>query len=408
MISVKKLNSKQRKGEVKPLNSNEAVAEAVKDADVDVVAAYPITPQTIVVETLAELIGNGELNAEMIHVESEHSALSAVIGASAVGARVFTATASQGLALMHEVLHITSGLRLPVVMSVAMRALSAPISIFNDQSDIMNQRNTGWITIIASSAQEAYDSILQAYKIAENPKVLLPVMVSYDGYVLSHTIERVETVGKSVVEEYIPKKVTWNTLNVKDPITMGTITSPEYYYEFKYAQERALEESLSVIKNADEEFERLYGRSYGIIEGYKIEDAEVALLATSSYYTNLKVATDLARKEGLKVGTIKLRVFRPFPREELYSMIKDLQVLGVIDRAIAFGQKPSGPIANDIASALQYKKDKPIIQSIIAGIGQRRMLIEDFVKLYRMLVKNMNEKKFYEESIFYGVKGIEF
>ncbi|MEM0112622.1 MAG: ferredoxin oxidoreductase, partial [Fervidicoccaceae archaeon] len=250
----------ERRKEMKALSTNKAVAEAVKDSDVDVVAAYPITPQTTVVERIAELIGEGQLEAEIIHVESEHSALSAVIGASAVGARVFTATASQGLALMHEVLHITSGLRLPVVMSVAMRSLSAPISIFNDHSDVMNQRDSGWIMIFASTAQEAYDSIIQAYRIAENPEVLLPVMVTYDGYLMSHTIEPVEVLGKYVSEEYIPKKQTWNVLDPDKPITMGTITSPDYYYEFKYSQAVALEGSLPHIIKADEDFRKLYGR----------------------------------------------------------------------------------------------------------------------------------------------------
>ncbi|MEM3229590.1 MAG: ferredoxin oxidoreductase, partial [Fervidicoccaceae archaeon] len=292
----------ERRKEMKALSTNKAVAEAVKDSDVDVVAAYPITPQTTVVERIAELIGEGQLEAEIIHVESEHSALSAVIGASAVGARVFTATASQGLALMHEVLHITSGLRLPVVMSVAMRSLSAPISIFNDHSDVMNQRDSGWIMIFASTAQEAYDSIIQAYRIAENPEVLLPVMVTYDGYLMSHTIEPVEVLGKYVSEEYIPKKQTWNVLDPDKPITMGTITSPDYYYEFKYSQAVALEGSLPHIIKADEDFRKLYGRGYGVVDSYRLEDAEIAVLATSSYYINLKYAVDEVRKRGIKAG----------------------------------------------------------------------------------------------------------
>ncbi|PNV79345.1 MAG: ferredoxin oxidoreductase, partial [Fervidicoccus sp.] len=355
---------------------------------------------------IAELIGEGKLDAEIIHVESEHSALSAVIGASAMGARAFTATASQGLALMHEVLHIASGLRLPIVMSVAMRSLSAPISIFNDHSDIMNQRDAGWIIIFASSAQEAYDSIIQAYKIAENPNVLLPVMVAYDGYVMSHTIEPVEVLGKEVSIEYIPKSTTWNKLDPEKPITIGTITSPDYYYEFKYAQAVAIGESLPHILEADAEFRKLYGRGYGAVEGYMIDDAEIAILATSSYYTNLKYAVDRLRERGIKAGAIKLRVYRPFPREQLYALIKNLKALGVIDRAISYGMTPSGPIAADIMSAFRYR-DIPPVQSIIAGLGQRRMLIEDFVKLYEIIEKRASSNSITEESIFYGVKGIE-
>jgi pyruvate/2-oxoacid:ferredoxin oxidoreductase alpha subunit len=387
-----------------PLNSNKAVAEAVKDADVDVVAAYPITPQTTVVERISELISSGELDAEIVHVESEHSAISTVVGASAAGARVFTATSSQGLALMHEILHIASGLRLPIVMTVATRALSAPISIWNDHSDVMNARDTGWIIIFVSSAQEAYDTVLQAYKIAENPDVRLPVMVVYDGYVMSHTTEPVLLGGKEKARKYIPKEITWDTLDVDHPITMGVIADPRYYYEIKYQQVIAMEKALPVIKNADEEFNRIYGRGYGIIETYMLDDAEIAILATSSYYTNLKVAVDRLRKKGLKVGAVKLRLYRPFPREELYNAIKGLKVLGIIDRAISYGAKPSGPLANEIASSLQYRQH-PVIQSIVAGIGQRRMLIEDFEKLYEILLERLRKDEFSEDTLFYGVRG---
>jgi|UniRef100_A0A7J3SL71 pyruvate ferredoxin oxidoreductase alpha subunit len=400
------LGLETKKSELKPLSTNKAVAEAAKDSNVDVVAAYPITPQTTVVERLAELIGEGELDAEIIHVESEHSALSAVIGASAMGARTFTATSSQGLALMHEILHIASGLRLPIVMSVAARALSAPISIFNDHSDIMNQRDTGWIIIFTSSAQEAYDTIIQAYKIAENSNVLLPVMVAYDGYVMSHTIEPVEVLGKKVAEEYIPKKVSWNRLDPDRPITIGTITSPDYYYEFKYAQAKALESSLQHILEADSEFKKKYGRGYGAVEGYMMEDAEIAVLGTSSYFSNLKYAVDELRKKGVKAGAIKLRVYRPFPREQLYELIKGLRALGVIDRSISYGMTPSGPIALDLMSTYRYKNIPPI-QSFVAGIGQRRMLIEDFVRIYEILERRASSNSINEETLFYGVKGID-
>ena len=386
-----------------PLNSNKAVAEAVKDADVDVVAAYPITPQTTVVERISELISNGDLDAEIVHVESEHSAISTVIGASAAGARVFTATSSQGLALMHEILHIASGLRLPIVMTVATRALSAPISIWNDHSDIMNARDTGWIILFVSSAQEAYDTVIQAYKIAENPEVHLPVMVVYDGYVMSHTTEPVVPAGRELVLQYISKKITWNTLNVDSPVTMGVIADPRFYYEIKYKQFVAIHDSISIIEKADEEFKKFFGRGYGLIEAYKTEDAEVALLATSSYYTNLKAAVDRLREKGFKVGAIKLRLYRPFPKEKLYSLVKDLEVLGIIDRAISYGASPSGPLANEIAASLQYRKG-PVIQSIIAGIGQRRMLIEDFEKLYHIILERKKKGEFSEESLFYGVR----
>ncbi len=394
--------SKARKN-IFPLTTNKAVAEAVKDADVDVVSAYPITPQTTVVERISELISSGDLDAEIIHVESEHSAISAALGASAAGARVFTATSSQGLALMHEILHIASGLRLPVVMSVATRALSAPISIWNDHSDVMNARDTGWIMIFVSTAQEAYDTVLQAYKIAENPDVRLPVMVIYDGYLMSHTTEPVIVDGREKAMMYIPKKITWDTLDIDNPITMGVIANPDYYYEIKYQQVVAMEKALKVIEEADEEFSKIYGRKYGLIESYRVEDAEVAIMAASSYYSNLKAAVDKLRERGEKVGAIKLRVYRPFPREELYHTVEHLEVLGIIDRAISYGAKPSGPLANEVSASMQYR-DSPVIQSIIAGIGQRKMLIEDFIKLYEILLERKKKKEYSEESLFYGVR----
>ncbi len=399
------LKEKEKEKGVKaiPLTTNKAVAEAVKDADVDVVAAYPITPQTTVVERLSEIISSGELEAEIIHVESEHSALSAVTGASAVGARVFTATSSQGLALMHEILHITSGLRLPVVMSIAMRALSAPISIWNDHSDIMNARDSGWIIYFVSTAQEAYDTILQAYKVAEDPEIRLPVMVAYDGYLMSHTTEPVIPGGREKAMKYIPKKVEWDILDPEKPITVGVIANPDYYYEIKYQQVIAMDKALPKIIEADREFKKIYGRSYGIIEAYQMEDAEIAILATSSYYSNLKAAVDQVRKKGINAGAIKLRVYRPFPREELYNAIKNLEVLGIIDRSISYGAKPSGPLANEIIASLSYRRT-PVIQSIIAGIGQRKMLLDDFIRLYEIIEERRKTKEYSEESLFYGVR----
>ncbi|MEM4475259.1 MAG: ferredoxin oxidoreductase, partial [Fervidicoccaceae archaeon] len=260
---------------VKVATANEAAAEAVKDVDVDVVAIYPITPQTTVVEKIAEFVANGDLDAELIYVESEHSAMSALIGASACGARAFTSTSSQGLIYMHEVLHIASGMRLPLVMCVAMRALSAPISIWNDHSDLMSVRDSGWVIYVASSAQEVYDTTVMAYRLAEDPEVLLPVMVAYDGFIASHTAEPFEPAGRERALELSPKRRTWSRLDPDSPITMGTITSPEYYYEFKYQQVVAMEKALEKARELERAAQRVLGRSYGLIETYKIEDADV-------------------------------------------------------------------------------------------------------------------------------------
>ncbi len=389
----------------KALSANKAVAEAVKDLDVDVISAYPITPQTTIVETLAEMIAKGELDAEIIHVESEHSALSAAAGATSVGARSFTATSSQGLALMHEILHIVSGLRLPVVMAVPMRALSAPISIWNDHSDVMNARDSGWIIYFVSNAQEAYDTIVQAYRLAEDPDVKLPVMIAYDGYVASHTLEPVVTEGRQKVMDFSPKKRQWDILDPDKPLTIGTITSPEYYYEIKYKQHYDMtNNALKKARVIEEEFYQKFNRKYGLIQTYKIEDAETALLVTTTYWDNARVAVDVARKEGIKAGVIKLRLYRPMPREELVKAVEDVKVLGVIDRAISYGARPSGPLANEIISTL-YDTDVTV-QSIVAGIGQRSMLVEDFVKIYKVLHERMMKNEYSNETLFYGVRGL--
>ncbi|MDP8003513.1 MAG: ferredoxin oxidoreductase [Caldisphaera sp.] len=383
-----------------PLSTNHAVAYAVKDLDVDVISAYPITPQTTVVEKISEFIANGELNAEYIHVESEHSALSAAVSASLTGARAFTATASQGLALMHEILHIATGLRAPVVMSVIMRALSAPISIWNDQSDIFNARDSGWIIIFAHTAQEAYDSVIQAYKIAEDQNVLLPVMVAYDGYVMSHTIEPVITESREKVTSFAPKKQFPFKLDPNRPVTIGAITPPEYYYEVKYQQVKAVDESLPTIERVDEDFGKVFGRNYGIMECYMCEDADSLILTNASYASTLKAFLPEIRKQGVKVGLLRLRVYRPFPLQKFIEYIENKKSLLVIDRAISYGAPYQGPLANEISGALIKEGLSLNLISVVAGIGQRTVEFEDFLALSRIAY----EGKKYKETIFYGVR----
>lgn len=392
----------EARARLKPMSTNSAVATAVRDLDVDVVAAYPITPQTTVMEKIAEYIANGELLAEMIHVESEHSALSAAMGAAAVGARAFTATASQGLELMHEILHIVSGLRLPVVMSVAMRALSAPLSIWNDQSDVMNARDAGWVIYFAHSAQETYDTIIQAYRVAEDPDVLLPVMVAYDGFVMSHTIEPVAVEGREAVLSYAPKRQFPYKLDPDKPVSIGTVADPDWYYEFKYQQVQAMKKALEKAREADAEFARRFGRGYGVMECYMCEDAEALIMANASYAASLKAILPEARKEGYRVGLLRLRLYRPFPMEEFLSHASNASSLLVMDRAISYGAPYQGPLANEVA-AIKVKEDLPFnLVNVVAGIGQRTMGNEDFKALIRLAWEARSRK--YPETIFYGVR----
>ncbi|MEM2553332.1 MAG: pyruvate ferredoxin oxidoreductase, partial [Sulfolobales archaeon] len=346
-----RLESRVRQARV-ILNSNYAAAYAVRDADVDVISAYPITPQTGVVEKLSEMIAEGELDAEMIHVESEHSALSAIVGASAVGARVFTATSSQGLEYMHEVLHIASGMRLPLVMAIATRAISAPISIWNDYTDLMNVRDTSWITFVASTAQEVYDSIIEAYMVSEDPRILLPSIVAYDGFWMSHTYEPLYIPeDRESVSKMLPRRPRY-TLDPDNPITMGSIVNPDWYYEIKYQQVEAMKEAYSVIREADAKIEENLGRVYKPVESYLAEDSEILVLTYGGIYGTLQTAVDLLRSEGLRVGALRLRLWRPFPARDLKTLVEDAKTLIVVDRAISYGASIEGPVALETIAAL--------------------------------------------------------
>ncbi|AAL63221.1 pyruvate ferredoxin oxidoreductase alpha subunit (porA) [Pyrobaculum aerophilum str. IM2] len=388
----------QKAKHVEALTSNYAVAYAVKAADVDVIAVYPITPQTTIVEKLSEFVANGELNAELIHAESEHSALSAVVGAAATGARVFTATSSQGLELAHEVLHIASGMRLPIVIAVPTRAVSAPISIHNDYGDVMNARDTGWVILIAASAQEVYDTVIQAYRLAES--VYLPVIVAYDGFLMSHTVEPVELNEEEEVRKFLPRVVRPYTLNPKRPVTMGPLASPDWYYEFKYQQVLALREAYKIAKEVDAEYGRRFGRSYGVLETYRMEDADYAIVTYGgAAFGNAKAAADMARERGIAAGVVRVRLYRPFPTADILKALAGVKAFAVLDRAIMFGSPAEGPLYKDIATAMFMNGvDKPAL-NVIHGIGQRTMYVEDMYKIYTML-RDQPRK----EVIFMGVR----
>lgn len=383
------------------LSGNYAAAYAVKMADVDVIAAYPITPQTTIVEKLSEFVANGELDAEYVNVESEHSALSACVGASLTGARVFTATSSQGLAYMHEVLFMASALRTPIVMANVNRALSAPLNIWNDHSDAMAERDSGWIQLWASSAQEVFDTTVEAFKIAED--VQLPVMVNLDGYLVSHTYEPVTIPDEEEVRKYIPSKPMKNRLSPSLAYSIGVVGPPEYYYEMKYQAIDAMERSRERIREIESDFNRRFGRSYDDIYTYFMDDAEYVLLTMGSMTGTARVVAEGLRSRGEKVGVVAVRSFRPFPSERLAGILRDVGGIGVMDRATTPGG-PSNPLYEDMASCLYSAQKKPILQGFVAGLGGRDVSIEEFEMMF-MATKEAAKSGRPKPSIYVGLRG---
>jgi pyruvate ferredoxin oxidoreductase alpha subunit len=378
-----------------------AVGEAAKLADVDVVAAYPITPQTHIVEHLAELVANGELKAAYIPVESEHSALSACLGSVAVGARTFTATASQGLELMHEVLYVAAGMQLPVVMAVANRAVSAPLSIWSDHSDAMATRDTGWIQIFTENGQDVFDNTLCAFRIGEDPKVLLPVMVHMDGFHLSHMIEPILIEEQAEVNKFLPPFKYPLALDPNKPVAMGGFALPALYSEVKKAQEANLEASKDVILKAWDEFARIFGRKYSPVEKYRTEGAKTLLLTMGSFGETAMETVDKMRAAGKDVGLVRLRLWRPFPTKELREAVKDAETLVVFDRALSLGGQ-AGPVCTEIKSALYDLEKKPKVAGIIGGLGGRDVTVTGFEEI---IIKGTEMAKKGSQRIeMYGVR----
>jgi pyruvate ferredoxin oxidoreductase alpha subunit len=354
-----------------------AIAEAVAQANVDVVAAYPITPQTHIVEHLSELVANGELDAEFVPVESEHSAMSVSCGSSAVGARTFTSTSSQGLALMAEIFYITSSMRLPVVMALANRSLSGPLSIWNDHTDTMMVRDAGWIHVFTENGQESYDHMFWAFRVGEDPEVMLPVAVNIDGFLVTHMIEPIEFEEKETIKKYLPDFKMKNALHPDNPVSMGCFAMPEIYTEAQMAREKALLNSYPTILKAWDEWGKLTGRKYQPIETYRTEDAEYCIVTMGSYGETAMETVDALREEGEKVGVIKIRLWRPFPLDEFLKAVQGKKHLIVLDRAISFGG-PGGPVALELRSALYNKKDAPNIVNYVAGLAGRDVSRKDF------------------------------
>lgn len=369
-----------------------AAAEAVKQCNVDVISAYPITPQTHIVEHLSELVANGELNAEFFCVESEHSALSVCVGSSATGARTFTCTSSQGLALMSEITYIASGLRLPILMIVANRTLSAPLSIWNDHSDAMMIRDCGWIQFFVENGQEVYDHVFIGYRLSEDRDVLIPTIINMDGFILTHVIEPIEMIEQEKIDRFLPPYQPLYRLHPDCPLTMGAFALPSIFAETKKAQEVAIRSSLTKILEVWKAFGEMTGRYYKPIETYKAEDAETLFVTMGSIGETASVAVDRMRKDGRAVGLVKIRLWRPFPFEALREQVLGAKNLIVIDRAVSVGG-PGGPVASEVKSAIYGYEKRPFIYNFVAGISGRDVTPSDFIEMAKKAEIEIEEGK---------------
>jgi len=367
------------------LEGSRAIAEAVKLCKPGVISAYPITPQTHIVEELATMVSSGELNSQFVNVESEHSAASVVLGASATGVRVFTATSSQGLIYMAEVLFNIAGMRLPIVMTCANRAISGPINIWNDQQDSVSMRDTGWVQLFAEDIQEAADFHFIAYKLAEDKAVMLPVMVCMDGFILTHGIETVEIPSQQDADKFLPPYAPLYKLDPKDPISLGLLADPDYYTETRYAIQETHKQVLKMIPQITAEFAKVFGRTYnGILEGYHTDDAERVIVAMGSVCGTIKEVVDELRQKGKKVGLLKITTYRPFPIQEIYDALKDIPKVAVLDRALSLGAY--APLYADVKSVFCSKKQKPkVFSSFIVGLGGRDITKDSIKEIYRLL-----------------------
>ncbi len=359
--------------EIKALTGAQASAEAIKQINPDVIAAYPITPQTPIMHGYAKFIADGEVDTELINVDSEHSAMSATVGASAAGARAMTATASNGLALMHEIVYIAASTRLPIVMSVVNRALSGPINIHCDHSDSMAERDSGWLQFYSENPQEAYDLTILAQRVAEHPEVRLPVMVCQDGFITSHCVERVDTMPTDVIRKFVGEFKPYRPLlDTDNPVTYGPLDLYDYYFEHKRQQSEAMMNARKVFKEVAKEYESIVGKEYKFIEEYKTEDADYVIVTMSSTAGTTKFAVDRLRAKGKKVGMVKLRVFRPFPVADFIESLKGKKAVAVLERSESFGAMGAA-IYSELRSALYDVPDKPKLVEYIYGLGGREI-----------------------------------
>ena len=380
----------------KVLTGNHAVSYGALLSRVQVISAYPITPQTQIVELLSEFVAEGLLKAKFINVESEHSAMSACIGASATGVRAFTATSAHGLALMHEMLHWAAGARLPIVLANVNRAMAPPWSIWTDQNDSLSQRDVGWMQIYAESNQEVLDTIIQAFKVSE--KVLLPTMVVLDAFLLSHTSEPVEVYDQELVDSYLPPYKARHPLDPADPRAFGGLCDPNYYFEFRYKMQQAMERAVEEIEREGEEFGRVFGRKYGLVEEFMMDDADLVLVTSGTVTSTAKYVLNSLRKKGKKIGLLKMRVLRPFPFAAVRKALAGRKKVGVIDRNISFGYH--GVFYQELKSALYDSPGRPALFGYIAGLGGRDIRPQDIVEI----VDDLEKRDEPQEIIWKGVR----
>jgi pyruvate ferredoxin oxidoreductase alpha subunit len=371
---------------LKTLNGNQTIAEAVRQVNPDVMAAYPITPSTAIVETIAQFKADGLITGEFVCPESEHSAMSVCIGASSAGGRVMTATASQGLALMWEMLYIAAGLRLPIIAGIVNRALSAPINIHGDHSDTMGARDSGWIQIYSENCQEAYDNFIQAFRIGEHLDVRTPVLVGLDGFIISHSMEVINVEDDDSIKKFVGEyQPVYPLLDTSKKFTVGPIDFTDYYFEHKRNQIEGIENAPRVIEEVGKEYGQLFGREYGFFEEYRMEDAEICIVVMSSAAGTCKDAVDILRDEGINIGLLKPRIFRPFPHEKIAGALKNMKAVAVLDRCAcpgAFG----APLFTEVRSALYDYEVRPKIVNYVFGLGGRDIQIEHFKDVAAKLV----------------------
>lgn len=366
------------------LEGSQAVAEAVRLCKPGVISAYPITPQTHIVEELASMIAQGKLRAEFVNVESEHSAASVVLGAVATGVRAFTATSSQGLLLMAEVVFNIAGMRLPVVMTCANRSVSAPLNIWNDHQDAITVRDSGWIQLHAENIQEALDLHIQAYRIGEAPKIMLPVIVNMDGFILTHGLEVVDVPNQEQVDNFLPEYRPLYKLDVENPLTLGPLVGPDYYLETRFAIQETHKDVLELIPLVKDEFQKAFGRpSGGLVESYRIDDAEKVIVAMGSACGTIKDVVDGLRAKGKKVGCLRIVTYRPFPAGEIYRALKDVPRVAVLEKAVSLGSY--SPLLAEIRSCFSGRKKSPVISGFVIGLGGRDITVDSIKEVFKRL-----------------------
>ena len=386
------------------LSGNEAAATAMKQINPDVVAAFPITPSTEIPQYFSTFVSNGTVDTEFVAVESEHSAMSACIGAEAAGARAMTATSANGLSLMWEMIYIASSLRLPIVMSLVNRAVSGPLNIHNDHSDAMGVRDAGWIMLFSENNQEAYDNLLMAHRIAEHKDVLLPLMVCQDGFITSHSIENIELVEDEKVKEFVGTyKPEHYLLNSKEPMAVGPLDVQTYLFEHKYQQANAMRNAKKVIEEVAKGFEKMTGRKYSFFEEYKLDDAEIAIVCMNSTAGTTKYVVDALREKGVKAGLLKLRVFRPFPTEEIAKALSHLKAVAVLDKSDSLNGA-GGALFEDVTSAMYVNNKQVPMVNYVYGIGGRDTTSYDIEGVYNDLAEIVKTGKIDNPYRYFGVR----